>query len=83
MTTTTNECEAKTCSYYDFYLAQSKAGEPDLTHEAFHAVEAACLRAQEALTAWMEAHPDDDPVKDPRGLYLWRRAEALERTMRA
>lgn len=40
------KCQAKTCSYYTFYLA---LGPKDLEHEGYHAAEQHCFAAQQVF----------------------------------
>ena len=49
-------CRTKRCSYYTHYLAYEEAGEPNLSHDAYHSAEAKCLQVQEWAEKWDEEH---------------------------
>ncbi len=52
------ECETHKCSYYRHYLAYSEPGQPDLSHDAYHAADAECERWQRLAQQWDDEHPE-------------------------
>lgn len=70
---TTSPCERQECTYYTHYLAW---GPPDLSHEAFHQAEKACLKVQ--ATA--------EKIQEEKGYYpdsIIKACEYWERRVRA
>jgi hypothetical protein len=79
------ECINHTCDYYTHYLAYETPGQPNLTHEGFHAAAMMCDKVQKELWDWwqQEENQNKDPLADPRGRYLWNRATQWEEKVRA
>ena len=62
-----HKCAVRQCDYYRHYLAYSKPGQLDLTHEQYHAAEGHCNDAHDRSDHWERHHRETCPVATQGG----------------